>query len=337
MRYLRGGLRVIAWLGLLVLLVAAAGAAYNAGSLAYYRHGTGIPGKLYDVNGAPMHIYCTGQGSPTIVLETGLGDDFTIWAKVQPALSKLTRVCSYDRAGWGWSPRRAGMRDADTISAELHQLLAAAGVQTPIVLMGHSIAGLYLRAYAAQYPAQLAGLVLIDAATPLQDDRLPAALVKIQDAQRRELPFQQFLMALGWYRVQGMCTSIPPGMESYSAWIKADACVPSQLGAMGDELDALRASGNETVHAGPFGTLPVLVFSRDPTVLASNWPAEVAKANAVIWTRMQEESLALSSNSRQVVAKRSDHYVHIDRPDLVIDEVAKFIDNLRSRQAASNP
>lgn len=320
----------VGWLAAAILLVAGAGAVYNAGSLAYYRHQAGIPGKLYDVNGTPMHLYCTGQGSPVIVLETGLGDDFTIWAKVQPALSKITRVCSYDRAGWGWSPRRAGPRDADTISAELHQLLAAAGVQTPFVLMGHSIAGLYLRSYAMHYPAQLAGLVLIDAATPLQNDRLPQSLITIQDAQRRDLPYQEALMALGWYRVQGLCTDVPPGMESAGAWIRADSCVPSQMGAMAAELDALRTSGNETIHAGPFGQLPILIFSRDPDVVPSNWPAPVAKANAVVWTQMQEESKALSTNSRRIIAKRSDHYVHIDRPELVIDDVTKFVGDIRA-------
>lgn len=326
--------RPLAWLAGALLLIAAAGAAYNAGSLAYYRHRAGVPGKLYTVNGAPMHIYCTGQGAPAIVLETGLGDDFTIWAKVQPALAKITRVCSYDRSGWGWSPARAGVRDADTIAAELHQLLAAAGVQAPFVLMGHSIAGLYLRSYAAHYPAQLAGMVLVDAATPLQNDRLPPALIKIQDAQRSELPYQQVLMALGWYRMRGMCTDVQPGMEGYSAWIKADSCVPSQMSTMATELDALPVSGQETIHAGPYGQLPLLIFSRDPASVPSNWPADLAHANAVVWEQMQEESKALSHNSRRIVARRSDHYVHIDRPELVIDEVTKFVGAIRAGNGA---
>lgn len=327
--------RAAGWLVAAILLIAGAGAAYNAGSLAIYRHQTGVPGKLYDVNGTPMHLYCTGQGAPVIVLETGLGDDFTIWAKVQPALSKITRVCSYDRAGWGWSPRRAGPRDADTISAELHQLLSVANVQVPFVLMGHSIAGLYLRSYAAHYPEQLAGMVLIDAATPLQNDRLPKSLITIQDEQRRDLPYQEALMALGWYRLQGLCNDVQPGMESAGAWIKADSCVPSQMGAMAAELDALVTSGNETVHAGPFGQLPILIFSRDPASVPPNWPAAVATANAVVWTQMQEESKALSGNSRRIIAKRSDHYVHIDRPELVIGEVTQFVGAIRAGQMAT--
>lgn len=334
MKHRRIWLKIVARLFIGIVLILVAGAAYNALSLASYRRAAGVPGKLYDVGGAAMHLYCTGQGSPAIILDTGLGDDFTIWAKVQPALSKVTRVCSYDRAGFGWSESRSGARDANASAAEL-QLLAAAGIARPFVLMGHSIAGLHLRSYAMHYPGELAGLVFVDAATPLQDERVPRELVKIQQQQRKELPFQQVLMTLGWYRLRGLCTDVPAGMESYDAWIKADSCVPSQLSAIAGELDAVHASGTETLHAGPFGALPILVFSRDPTVAPPNWPADVAKANALVWTAMQEEAKSLSTDSRRIIAKHSDHYVHLDRPELVILEVSKFIDKIRTHDTPS--
>ena len=93
------------------------------------------------------------------------------------------------------------------------------------------------------------------------------------------------------------------------------------MDAIENELDAERASGEETIHVGPFGDLPVLILSRDPTVLSSNWPASVAKANSVVWNQMQEESKALSTQSIRIIAKRSDHYIQNDRPDLVIQEI----------------
>jgi pimeloyl-ACP methyl ester carboxylesterase len=328
-KYLTVSYRVLAALTLVCVAIAAAGITYNAVSLRHYRKISGVPGKLYDVNGYTMHLFCTGQGSPTIVLDSGLGDDFTIWARVQPELSKVTRVCSYDRAGFGWSEPRPGMRDANAISAELHQLVAVAGVQRPFILMGHSIAGLYLRSYAAHYPNDLAGLVFVDGATPLQDDRVPRELVDIQNRQRREMPWQKLLMTLGWYRMKGDCTEIPPGFESESVWIKADSCVPAQMTTVENELDAERASGEETLHAGPFGSLPILIFSRDPKVLASNWPAEVAKGNAVVWNQMQEEAEGLSDQSRRIIARGSDHYVQVDRADLVRKEVSAFVLHLR--------
>ena len=127
---------------LLLLVLAAGGVAYNALSIRHYRQMAGVPGKLYSVDGYSMHLFCTGQGTPTIVLDSGLGDDFTGWYNVQPALSKVTRVCSYDRAGFGWSQSRPDVQDANAISSQLHQLISVAGVQRPLILVGHSIAGL---------------------------------------------------------------------------------------------------------------------------------------------------------------------------------------------------
>lgn len=331
-QFFRIGVAVV----LLILVAAVGGYVYNSWSIRRYREMAGIPGKLYDVDGYSMHLYCTGEGSPTIVLDSGLGDDFTAWAKVQPELSKVTRVCSYDRAGFGWSQSRPGVQDANAISSELHQLISVAGVPRPFILVGHSIAGLYLRSYAAHYPGDLDGLVFIDGATPLQDDRIPKALVNIQDQQRREMPWQKFLMTIGWYRVQGMCTSVPPGFEKYALWIKADSCIPSQMDAIENELDAERASGEETLHAGPFGALPVLILSRDPQSLPSNWPASVARGNAVVWNQMQEEAKGLSSQSRRIIAKGSLHYVQDDRTDLVNREITDFIALVRSHQPFPN-
>lgn len=332
MNYSKVSYRILTALAVVCIVILAAGAAYNWLSLKHYREISGVPGKLYDVGGYSMHLYCTGQGSPIIILDSGLGEDFTVWAKVQPELSKVTRVCSYDRAGFGWSQWRPGMRDANTISAELHQLVSVAGVQRPFILMGHSIAGLYLRSYAAHYLNDLAGLVLVDGATPLQDDRVPRELVKIQDRQREEMPWQKLLMSVGWYRLRGKCAKVPAGFVNYGLWIKADSCVPSQVSAIEQELDAERTSGEETLHAGPFGSLPILIFSRDPKVLAPNWPVEVSKENSVVWNQMQEEAKNLSSQSYRIISKGSDHNVQIDRADLVIKEVAAFALRLREHR-----
>lgn len=325
--------RICALIALGCLLIAGTGAAYNALSLLYFRHVAGVPGRLYDVGGYSMHLYCTGTGSPTVILSSGLGDDFTEWAKVQPVLSKLTRICSYDRAGFGWSEPQPGVvQDAKTICSQLHQLVQVAGIQRPFVLVGHSISGIYLRYYAAHYPGDLAGLVFIDGATPLQDSRIPKALLKIQQEQRRDMPWQKLLVTLGWYRLLGDCTSIPRGFEAYSAWIKADSCVPSQVDAIEQELDAERVSGQETIDAGPFGNLPILILSRDPRHLAPNWPASVSEANAVVWNQMQEEAKELSSDSVRVIARGSGHYIMDDRPNLVNRLIASFILMIRNHR-----
>ncbi len=325
-RFFRVGLLLIVTLFFAALL----GVAYNELSIRHFRRIAGTPGGLYDVGGYEMHLYCTGHGSPTIVLDSGLGDDFTGWALVQPALSKVTEVCSYDRAGFGWSQSRPGVQDANAISSQLHQLLSVAGVHRPIILMGHSIAGLYLRAYAARFPDELDGLVFVDAATPLQDDRVPRELVHIQNEQRRAMPWQKLLMTIGWYRLHGACTTIPNGFASYSAWIKADSCIPSQMDAIENELDAERVSGMETLHARPDPGLPILIFSRDPEALEPGWPPSVSKANAIVWNQMQEEEKDLSTQSFRIIAKGSHHPIQVERPDLINREVTAFVEQIRA-------
>jgi pimeloyl-ACP methyl ester carboxylesterase len=318
----------------LAAAVALAGAAYNFLSIEYHRSRAGTPGKLYKVDGFAMHLYCTGRGSPTLVLDAGLGDDFLSWAKVQPALSRVTTVCSYDRAGFGWSEPRPGRPDANAVAAQLHRLTLKAGIVTPFILMGHSISGLTLRAYAAHYPADLAGLVFVDGSTPLQDDRIPSALVKIQDESRRRMPWQRLLMTLGWYRFHGDCDDGLPTFEPYATWAKADVCIPSQMTAIENALDATRASGEETVNLGPFSPLPILILSRDPLSRPANWPIEVGKANAAVWAVMQEEAKKLSVHSRRVIARQSDHYIQDDRPDLVIGEVSTFVSEIRAHRSS---
>jgi pimeloyl-ACP methyl ester carboxylesterase len=312
-------------------LAAVAGAAYNALALRHYRIIAGVPGKLFTVDRYSMHLYCTGQGGPAIILDAGLGDDSLVWAKVQPQLSQQTTVCAYDRAGFGWSHPHPGSRDANTIADQLHGLLQVAHVPPPYILMSHSIAGLYVRAYATRYSAELAGVILVDGATPLQDDRIPKALVAIQNEQRRRMPWQRLLMTLGWNRIKGECTQIMPGFERYAAWIKADTCVPSQITSVEGELDSEKLSGEETLHAGPFPFLPILIFSRDPEVFPPNWPKEVAKANALVWNTMQEEAKSLSPHSRRLIARHSDHVIQVDRPDLLIKEVTVFVTDIRNQ------
>lgn len=109
-----------------------------------------------------------------------------------------------------------------------------------------------------------------------------------------------------------------------------------QVDAMENELDAERVSGEETVHAGPFGDLPILILSHDPSVLPSNWPVSVSRDTAVVWNQMQEEAKGLSSQSERIIAKGSDHYIQNDRPDLVNREIGSFVTMIRNHQTFPN-
>src|SRR4030095_7349391 len=119
-----------------------------------------------DVGGHRLHLYCTGSGSPTVVLEPGGGAASSDFAWIAPAVARDTRVCVYDRAGRGWSDATDGPQGGAHIAADLHTLLERAQVPGPYVLAGHSFGGLYVQSFAAQFPDQVAGMVLLDSTAP---------------------------------------------------------------------------------------------------------------------------------------------------------------------------
>jgi pimeloyl-ACP methyl ester carboxylesterase len=271
------------------------------------------------------------------VLESGRGEDFTVWAKVQPALSRSTRTCSYDRAGFGWSEPQAGARDANSIATQLHALLLEAGITGPVVLMGHSAGGIYIRAYASQFPAAVAGLVFVDASTPEQAHVMPPAVAALDQHSAFEYTIAKSMFALGIVRLGGQCTAIDPGFEAYAGWIRANTCVPSQVDAYRREVAGWSSSLTETAHSGPYGDLPVLIFSRDPAqAKPPGFPMSAALFHQTnqLWDGLQENLKQLSTRSRRIVARRSGHYIHWDRPDLLNREVPALILHIRNGTTA---
>lgn len=331
------GWRIVRRIGLcllgLIVLLGMAGALWNALALQHLRRANPPPGKLYAVSGQAMHLYCTGNGTPTIVLESGRGEDFTVWAKVQPALSRSTRTCSYDRAGFGWSASQPGLRDANSIARQLHALLREADITTPVVLMGHSAGGVYIRAYASQFPTAVAGLVFVDASTPEQAHALPPAATALEQHSGFEYAIAKSMFAFGIARLSGQCTAVDPGFEAYAGWIRANTCVPSQVEAYRREVSGWPSSLAETAHSGPYGDLPVLIFSRDPTqAKPPGFPVSAALFHQTnqLWDGLQENLKQLSTRNRRIIAKNSGHYIQWERPELLNREVAIFIQQIRS-------
>jgi len=159
--------RGMKWIGIGIAAILIAGLVFQAVSVEFDKRGYLPPGQLVNVNGHTLHIYCTGEGSPTVILEAGAYSYSTEWYWVQQQLSSTNRVCSYDRAGYGWSEPVAGSRDGLQLVYELHDLLQAANVPGPYVMAGHSLGGVTDPIYAAEYPGEVLGLVLVDSAIPL--------------------------------------------------------------------------------------------------------------------------------------------------------------------------
>jgi pimeloyl-ACP methyl ester carboxylesterase len=285
------------------------------------------PGKLVDIGGYQLHINCTGTGSPTVVLDAGLGGTSLDWSKVQPAVARFTHVCSYDRAGYGWSQTGPGPRSSQQVVTELHALLTQAKINGPYVLVGHSFGGLNMRLYAYRYPADVAGMALLDATSEHQFAPFGThpAFFPPQGVNSAVQQLRVFSVAayFGLTRL-ALQTGLAP-LEDFAAYpaavkpiVLAHASQTRYYSTEHDEYAALQKSAAQVRaarQASPsYGKLPLIVLSRD----YSQDQSAQGKQDAATWDALQQDMASLSSNSQHSVAQHSGHYVQLDRPDLAI-------------------
>jgi len=313
--------RVLVVVGLVIALLAGTGFLYQiiASRVDASRHPA--PGKLVDVGGYRLHLNCTGTarpGRPTVILEAAWGGTSLDWSKVQPGAAAFTRVCAYDRAGYGWSDTGRSPRTAGQVVTELHTLLTRAGVAGPYVLAGHSLGGLFVRLYAYRYPQQVAGLVLVD--SPHEEDEFRwtwtgSALTTICGALARFGIVRPFVFRLG-----GVANYPPAARPS----VKAHFSQTRFCRTYADEGAALEQSAAQ-VRAGrhPLGRLPLVILTRG--VDGKFYQGNAGKPVPRSWRTRQRDLVGLSTNSTQIIATRSGHYILLDQPELVIAAISQVL------------
>jgi pimeloyl-ACP methyl ester carboxylesterase len=295
------------------------------------------PGTFVTVDGKQLHIECTGQGSPAVVLEAASSAPWSEWRLVQPQLSQVTRVCSYDRPGHGWSPPSNDVRDAKAIVRDLRGLLDSAGVGRPFVLVGHSAGGLYVREYAIEHPEDIAGIALIEASSPQQIDELPGFRASYEEEKRDahdDLWKDRARVWTGWERLAGHC-SVSPSKTIQGKWVaqyEAMACRPGYVDTDEIELPYFELSSKESARLKTLGEVPLLVISRDVSFHADEQSPR-GRSQLPVWDREQEQEKALSHKSWCVVAERSGHMINNDRPDVIVREVTRLVTYLRGGEA----
>lgn len=318
--------RILIGAVVLLLVVLAAGFLYENVSEARDRRFNPVTGRLIDVGGHKMHIDCRGDANPTVVLDSGLGDSYISWRNVQPQIAKFARVCSYDRAGLGYSEPSPRPRTSRVIAEELHALLQSAGIAPAYVLVGHSMGGYDVRLYASLYPNEVAGLVLVDSSHPDQENRFPTELKGMEGSWQREAEFLAYTMPFGIPRILGFCDEDPPQRAAECNYRSAREAVA--------ELKMFPESASQAAATGPFGDIPLIVLSHDPDKPSSELPPEVAKPTNEAWEKMQEDLAHLSTRGTQSIAKGSSHYIQSDRPEVVIEAIRTVVDQVRGTSVA---
>jgi pimeloyl-ACP methyl ester carboxylesterase len=259
-----------------------------------------------------LHIRCTGEGSPAVVIDTGAGDTSARWASIQAELSQVTRTCTYDRAGYGASEPGPLPRHSERAAGELKQLLENASVKGPYLLVGHSLGGLNAQVFADRYPEQIAGLILLD----------PSPLDFIAGQAYPGL----------YHMLEQQAAELEQAAEAAHQAMDAEAqAKASYLEAVASEhAELISESAAQVAAIASFGDLPLVVIGSGVPNPAFG---EQAAAFQEFWIEQNRALATKSTNGTFVLAAASSHYLHEDAPERVMDAICQMVEDARAGQA----
>jgi pimeloyl-ACP methyl ester carboxylesterase len=304
------------------LFLSALGGAYETYRETADRTSYPMPGQLVDVGGHKLHISCVGNGSPTVVLEPGLGEPSTAMALIAPEVATTTRVCVYDRAGRGWSESAAAPQDGTQVATDLHTLLDRAGEHGPYVLAGHSAGGLYVMSFARLYPEQVAGVVLLDSMSPRQYDEVsdwPAFYEMFRRASA-VLP-SLFRFGVGRVVYGDAYDQLPtPARDAARAFLGS----PRGARSTRDEFSQIRTSMAEAQALTTLGDRPLIVVTAEKDALGG-------------WVDAQDALASLSTDSDHRLVAGADHDMLVQDKATATEQSSRAIRDVVDKVRGSAP
>jgi len=295
------------------------------------------PQQLVNVgHGRRMNLYCLGSGSPTVILDAGMGDSTISWALVQPAIAAKTRVCSYDRAGLGFSDGSSRPGTANNSADDLHTLLRAARIAPPYLLVGHSAAGMYIRVYADRYADEVVGMVSVEGSH--EDQWVRGWAIGAPGQQAKWDSFLKEYSSCVDEAKRGLVAGTPaykkcvgdPDPRFSPAINEAQARYAStvrwQAAAASERQAVAYASADQTrATRKHYGDMPIIVLTHSPYPKAKDETQEERNQRTLLWESLHLDVAAMSSRGVNEVVPNSGHYIQYDHPQVVIDAVNQAV------------
>jgi pimeloyl-ACP methyl ester carboxylesterase len=323
--------RAAVWTVGIVAVLLIAGVVYQAIATAIDERRYPPPGELVDVGGYRLHYRDMGDGDVPVILEAGGGSWSLHWSRVQPEAARFARVIAYDRAGCGWSDAGPAPRTSHRVAEELHDMLRAAGVPGPYVLVGHSAGGYHVRTFAHLYPEEVAGLVLVDPSNEERVANLPEAVrQEIMAGSLRQGRWRSALARVGIVRLY-MLVAPPQRVLAENAKLPEEE-QPKELalGQLPDRLmgNALEGVGDvesagQVAALGGLGDLPLVLLTAEREGLSTPPMRQRMEMHA--------RQARLSTRGRHVTVPDSGHMIPLDQPQAVVDAVREVL--AQARQA----
>lgn len=289
-------------------------------------------GQMIDIGGYRLHMRVEGEGTPTVVLDAGAGGIGLMWELIRPAIAKVTRVVVYDRAGLGWSEPSPHPRDASTMALELHTLLVNANISGPYILVGHSLGGVVARQFAAKYPHEVTGLVMVDSAHERQVKYFPEPLVKMVHSMKGMLSVMKFMGKLGLFALKPDLISVGDNGKLSNELVAQIRGVTAVSSSHAETFIAETESvyTAKTRPVATLGDLPLTVISHgqlDANAVPPSLGQAVRDEYEAVWQKLQAEITALSTRGRRIVAEESGHNIMFDQPGIVIESILEMVDS----------